>query len=579
MPKSFISTLNLARFLSFILAVILTSGCASQISEFSEPLANTQKNYSEDSSKSEGTTPSSTSSSSCEFNGQTIAIGQTVEAFLMSSVKFGEDCASQKRVCTIDGLTGSYQFAFCNVGQPSACLFDGKTFVHGTSVTAYLLSSVPYGSSCATEVRACNNGSLSGSYTFSTCSVAAPLSCLFQGQNVAHGQSVIAFEQSLVTDVSLCKSQTRSCNNGSLSGTYNFASCIAQSVPSPSPIGNFNVVYSQSHEDYLGPGAVNISIPDGKADLRFDLFNLKKNVVRVSIQAPGGDEWVWPGNFKNWYIHAIETKEGPVLYISKSSDNKYYRVSVKYEDQTNDSFSLAVDGSTPPLNTFPTDLPASLNVPFYDVPVEIDAIRSRMISLTFGLAYGVKVGRFWLHGSKHVQDAWGNLSPLNYELDGDLTIGQFGHDIGVDPVATELPPPGTRIWQLKGKDIVRTSRIRSLTGRVAAEGKYVGFILNLIADGPYPGFPVGGDSGSITFFRDQKGVVRILGAVGYYGTTFVAVPAQWPASWSSHLDERPRLIFNGTLASPQSIYPDDKGTDWYEGMTRPVRLFLRPKTP
>jgi peptidoglycan hydrolase-like protein with peptidoglycan-binding domain len=62
--------------------------------------------------------------------------------------------------------------------QPPAaqCIFNTKTLTDGESVTAYQAASVPYGSSCISEVRRCMNGGLSGSYSFDTCSVAA-LTC------------------------------------------------------------------------------------------------------------------------------------------------------------------------------------------------------------------------------------------------------------------------------------------------------------------------------------------------------------------------------------------------------------------
>lgn len=47
----------------------------------------------------------------------------------------------------------------------------GGTIPHGSSVTAYPSSSVPCGSSCSSQTRACNDGTLSGSYQYSGCSV------------------------------------------------------------------------------------------------------------------------------------------------------------------------------------------------------------------------------------------------------------------------------------------------------------------------------------------------------------------------------------------------------------------------
>ena len=59
----------------------------------------------------------------------------------------------------------------------ASCTINGQVVASGSSVPAYLNSSVPYGTLCSTiqETRTCNNGVASGSYTHATC---APLSCV-----------------------------------------------------------------------------------------------------------------------------------------------------------------------------------------------------------------------------------------------------------------------------------------------------------------------------------------------------------------------------------------------------------------
>ncbi|MDO8514663.1 MAG: chondroitinase-B domain-containing protein, partial [bacterium] len=53
----------------------------------------------------------------------------------------------------------------------SSCTFNGATVAHGASVPAYQTASVPVGSTCTSQSRVCTNGTLSGTYTFSTCTV------------------------------------------------------------------------------------------------------------------------------------------------------------------------------------------------------------------------------------------------------------------------------------------------------------------------------------------------------------------------------------------------------------------------
>jgi hypothetical protein len=55
---------------------------------------------------------------------------------------------------------------------PSAsCSFDGKTVASGSSVTAYQATSVAPGNICIAESRVCDDGSLSGTYAYASCSV------------------------------------------------------------------------------------------------------------------------------------------------------------------------------------------------------------------------------------------------------------------------------------------------------------------------------------------------------------------------------------------------------------------------
>lgn len=165
------------------------------------------------------------SPAACTFNGQTVAHGQTVIAFLASTVTSGQLCQSESRTCNNGTLSGSYSFASCLVNQPASCTFNGRTIAHNATVEAYLNSSAVYGSTCAQEARTCQNGVLSGSYTFANCSVSGGANCLFNGQTIAHGQNITAYLNSSVNFGQTCTRQTRTCNNGVLSGNYSFASC------------------------------------------------------------------------------------------------------------------------------------------------------------------------------------------------------------------------------------------------------------------------------------------------------------------------------------------------------------------
>jgi hypothetical protein len=57
------------------------------------------------------------------------------------------------------------------VGSSGSCTFNGKSIASGSSVTAYLASSVPSGQTCKSQARACSKGTLSGTYAYASCSV------------------------------------------------------------------------------------------------------------------------------------------------------------------------------------------------------------------------------------------------------------------------------------------------------------------------------------------------------------------------------------------------------------------------
>lgn len=162
---------------------------------------------------------------SCEFNGSPVAHGQSVQAFVSSSVAFGKTCQAETRTCNNGTLSGSAAFASCDVGQASACLLNGKTIAHGKSVQAFVSSSVAFGKTCQVETRSCENGVLSGAATFDTCVVDQPQSCAFNGSEVKHGEFATAFQNSTVAFGQSCVSEQRKCDNGQLEGSYTFGSC------------------------------------------------------------------------------------------------------------------------------------------------------------------------------------------------------------------------------------------------------------------------------------------------------------------------------------------------------------------
>ena len=123
----------------------------------------------------------------------------------------------------------------------TSCSLNGQTVAHGSTITAYQALSVDFGNTCTSETRSCFNGTLSGAYTNTSCTVAAAASCSLNGQTVAHGSTVTAYQALSVDFGNTCTGETRSCFNGNLSGSYTYTNCTVSAA-------------SQSSSDYSADG-------------------------------------------------------------------------------------------------------------------------------------------------------------------------------------------------------------------------------------------------------------------------------------------------------------------------------------
>ncbi|MEK7509777.1 MAG: peptidoglycan-binding protein, partial [Patescibacteria group bacterium] len=119
----------------------------------------------------QGQQPPIDTSHACSFNNQSVAHGQSITAYRSSNVPLGQQCVSENRTCTNGTLSGSYQYASCTVAGAASCIFNGQTIAHNASITAHQSPSVPSGQQCSSQTRTCTNGALSGSYTQTSCLV------------------------------------------------------------------------------------------------------------------------------------------------------------------------------------------------------------------------------------------------------------------------------------------------------------------------------------------------------------------------------------------------------------------------
>jgi hypothetical protein len=107
-----------------------------------------------------------------------------------------------------------------DTGAASSCTFNNQSISSGQSVTAYQAASVAFGATCTSQTRTCTNGTLSGTYVNPSCIVGAAQSCTFNNQSLSNGGSVTAYQSSSVAFGASCLSETRICANGTLSGSF-----------------------------------------------------------------------------------------------------------------------------------------------------------------------------------------------------------------------------------------------------------------------------------------------------------------------------------------------------------------------
>jgi len=165
--------------------------------------------------------------------GGSIPHGATITAWQDGNVPHGNSCFSETRACNAGTLSGSYQNASCTVSpEPVTCpvpaSLGGGTLNVGGTVTAWQAASVTAPATCQSQVRTCQaDGSLSGSWTAATCHVfGGEIDCLLPWDGLLpHGESVTAWQASSVNAPASCVSETRTCNNGVLSGSYGNQSC------------------------------------------------------------------------------------------------------------------------------------------------------------------------------------------------------------------------------------------------------------------------------------------------------------------------------------------------------------------
>jgi hypothetical protein len=156
-----------------------------------------------------------------------------------------------------------------------------------------------------------------------------------------------------------------------------------------------------------------------------------------------------------------------------------------------------------------------------DLPQDIQSALNRLAWHENGILWGLRYSSKRMFNHTHTLDA-GMMRGLKIIFQGpggELVIDHDG--AGKDDILPQIPGIGTAVVQIqRAKGIVRTSRIH----RVGFYGGNTWGQIDLEGFGPAAGPPVGGDSGSVCFYRDITGIVRPLGICIYGGTTSYPMP-------------------------------------------------------
>ena len=161
---------------------------------------------------------------------------------------------------------------------------DGQTIEHGAALEYFASDTVAHGESCVSEMRFCDNGTLDGTYEYLACSVRSPLDCAgpngtqAAGVFIAHDGSATYYLEGIASPGETCTTETRACDNGTLSGSYRFLTCVGGPpndciVPTPPPwVGG---VVVPVFADYDGDGDIDVAVhvaPPGGGNSYWHLF-------------------------------------------------------------------------------------------------------------------------------------------------------------------------------------------------------------------------------------------------------------------------------------------------------------------
>lgn len=183
-------------------------------------------------------TPVPVTYQSCTLGGISMAHGTSRTFYSQSSAAYNtQTCGqfAQTRTCNNGVLSGStiYTYAGCVQDSPSSCTLDTVTISHGASRTFYskLFAAGTTGCDASSLSRTCTNGSLSGSssYQYAACTTIPAGACRVGATTVLNGESKDFYSAATPASGQACAGikQSRTCTNEVLSGSslYTHATC------------------------------------------------------------------------------------------------------------------------------------------------------------------------------------------------------------------------------------------------------------------------------------------------------------------------------------------------------------------
>jgi hypothetical protein len=176
-------------------------------------------------------------------DGSTVQHGQQWTGYGTATVACGNTCVRNQSITCNNGSWTGVAFNTCDAPCASCPLPWGgpaSPIAHGSSVTAYLHAAEPYGGTCSLETRTCNNGSLGGSYAFDSCTVSGPASCMLPwGTELASGGSATGHKN---TPVYAWSASLSTCNTPPYGNGVSGGTCT-----SAAEVGTFHILTTVSN--------------------------------------------------------------------------------------------------------------------------------------------------------------------------------------------------------------------------------------------------------------------------------------------------------------------------------------------